>query len=49
MPSELPLVNFFGWTIGGLYLARYTESPVGAFDELVALAGGYSDELKLGN
>lgn len=39
IPSELPLVNFFGWTLGGFYLARYTHSPVGAFDELVALAG----------
>ncbi|PNH03494.1 hypothetical protein TSOC_010447, partial [Tetrabaena socialis] len=26
-------------TLGGFYLARYTDSPVGAFDELVALAG----------
>lgn len=39
MPPELPLVNVFGWTLGGFYLARYTDSPVGAFDEMVALAG----------
>lgn len=39
MPAELPLVNFFGWTLGGFYLARYTDSPVGSFDELVALGG----------
>jgi hypothetical protein len=26
-------------TLGGFYLARYTDSPVGAFDELVAMAG----------
>lgn len=39
VPPELPMVNFFGWTLGGFYLARYADSPVGAFDELVALAG----------
>lgn len=39
VPADLPVVNFFGWTLGGFYLARYTESPVGPFDELVALAG----------
>ena len=77
MPPDLPLVNCFGWTLGGLYLARYSggwaggwrgaaaapidrlaqgikrrpthrsrppacppaDSPVGAFDECVALAG----------
>ena len=39
VPSDLPLVNFFGWTLGGFYLARYSHSPVGAFDEFVALAG----------
>ena len=33
------MVNFFGWTLGGFYLARYSSSPVGPFDELVALAG----------
>eukprot|EP00887_Chlorella_sp_A99_P008182 scaffold12.g8182.t1 len=39
VPAELPLVSLFGWTLGGFYLARYTNSPAGAFDELVALAG----------
>ena len=39
VPPELPLVNFFGWTLGGFYLARYSDSPVGAFDEMVAMAG----------
>lgn len=39
VPPELPLVNLFGWTLGGFYLARYSASPVGAFDECVALAG----------
>ncbi|PRW61256.1 NEOXANTHIN-DEFICIENT 1-like isoform X1 [Chlorella sorokiniana] len=39
VPPELPLVSFFGWTLGGFYLARYSDSPVGAFDECVALAG----------
>ncbi|EFN51039.1 hypothetical protein CHLNCDRAFT_141535 [Chlorella variabilis] len=39
VPAELPLVSLFGWTLGGFYLARYSSSPVGAFDECVALAG----------
>lgn len=39
VPKELPLVAAFGYTLGGLYLARYEESPAGAFDEAVALAG----------
>jgi hypothetical protein len=39
VPASLPLVELFGWTLGGFYLARYEDSPVGAFDELVALGG----------
>lgn len=39
VPPELSLVNLFGYTLGGFYLARYSDSPVGPFDELVALAG----------
>ena len=27
------------YTLGGFYLARYSDSPVGAFDEFVALGG----------
>jgi len=39
VPESIPLVNIFGWTLGGFYLARYDGSPAGQFDELVALAG----------
>lgn len=39
VPAHIPLVQMFGYTLGGLYLARYTDSPAGTFDELVALAG----------
>ena len=39
VPSGLRLVEVAGWTLGAAYLARYTESPAGAFDELVVLAG----------
>ncbi|KAK9909374.1 hypothetical protein WJX75_001229 [Coccomyxa subellipsoidea] len=39
IPSNFNLVSLFGYTLGGFYLARYTDSPVGKFDELVALAG----------
>ena len=39
IPSHLKLVELGGWTLGGLYLARYSDSPAGVFDELVVLAG----------
>ncbi|KAK9803448.1 hypothetical protein WJX73_002248 [Symbiochloris irregularis] len=39
VPDHLKLVSLFGYTLGGLYLARYTDSPAGAFDEVVVLAG----------
>ncbi|KAK3241743.1 hypothetical protein CYMTET_48517 [Cymbomonas tetramitiformis] len=39
IPSSLKMVECFGYTLGGLYLARYEDSPVGKFDEAVVLAG----------
>ena len=39
VPPGLHLVEAFGYTLGGLFLARYDESPAGRFDEMVALAG----------
>jgi hypothetical protein len=39
IPDEFKIVSLFGWTMGGVYLVRYSDSPVGAFDELVVLAG----------
>ena len=39
VPSDLKLVELFGYTLGGVYLARYTDSPAGGFDEMVALGG----------
>eukprot|EP00894_Picocystis_sp_ML_P000204 jgi/Pico_ML_1/50721/g1880.t1 len=39
VPKDLPIVNFFGYTVGGLYLARYDHSPAGNMDEMVVLAG----------
>lgn len=38
-PAGLPLVSLFGYTLGGFYLARYSDSPVGSFDELVVISG----------
>lgn len=35
----LPCQLLHSYTLGGFYLARYDDSPCGAFDELVALAG----------
>eukprot|EP00873_Tetraselmis_striata_P014093 jgi/Tetstr1/434357/TSEL_023461.t1 len=39
VPPGLKLVQAFGYTLGGFYLARYKDSPVGSFDELVAMGG----------
>ncbi|OAY70511.1 hypothetical protein ACMD2_05399 [Ananas comosus] len=39
IPKELKLVEAFGYTLGGLFLAHYDESPAGKFDELVVIAG----------
>ncbi|EFJ41734.1 hypothetical protein VOLCADRAFT_98268 [Volvox carteri f. nagariensis] len=37
--AEAPWVFKGKHTLGGFYLARYDDSPAGAFDELVAMAG----------
>lgn len=39
VPRELRLVEAFGYTLGGMFLARYHDSPAGRFDELVVIAG----------
>lgn len=39
VPADLKLVELFGYTLGGIYLARYAGSPAGTFDEMVALGG----------
>ncbi|KAG0613944.1 hypothetical protein M758_6G139400 [Ceratodon purpureus] len=39
IPPELKVVQAFGYTLGGFYLAKYDSSPAGVFDELVVLAG----------
>ncbi|KAL6883521.1 hypothetical protein ACP4OV_010935 [Aristida adscensionis] len=39
VPPGLRLVEAFGYTLGGMFLARYHDSPAGAFDELVVIAG----------
>ncbi|XP_070667146.1 protein NEOXANTHIN-DEFICIENT 1-like isoform X4 [Malus domestica] len=39
IPKEFRLVEAFGYTLGGFFLAKYDDSPVGIFDELVVIAG----------
>ncbi|XP_010499310.1 PREDICTED: protein NEOXANTHIN-DEFICIENT 1-like isoform X3 [Camelina sativa] len=39
IPKEFRLVEAFGYTLGGFFLASYDDSPAGAFDELVIIAG----------
>ncbi|EOX99646.1 hypothetical protein QUC31_014554 [Theobroma cacao] len=39
MPKEFRLVEAFGYTLGGFFLANYDDSPAGVFDELVVIAG----------
>ncbi|XP_074295727.1 protein NEOXANTHIN-DEFICIENT 1 isoform X2 [Silene latifolia] len=39
IPKDFRLVEAFGYTLGGFFLANYDDSPAGAFDELVVIAG----------
>ncbi|EXB81212.1 hypothetical protein L484_013153 [Morus notabilis] len=39
IPKDLRLVEAFGYTLGGFFLASYDDSPAGVFDELVVIAG----------
>ncbi|PIA26091.1 hypothetical protein AQUCO_10000033v1 [Aquilegia coerulea] len=39
IPKEFRLVEAFGYTLGGFFLAQYEDSPFGVFDELVVIAG----------
>ncbi|XVE92651.1 hypothetical protein REPUB_Repub01dG0117400 [Reevesia pubescens] len=39
IPKEFRLVEAFGYTLGGFFLANYDYSPAGVFDELVVIAG----------
>ncbi|XP_050224357.1 protein NEOXANTHIN-DEFICIENT 1 isoform X1 [Mercurialis annua] len=39
IPKEFRLVEAFGYTLGGFFLANYEDSPAGPFDELVVIAG----------
>ncbi|XP_011086872.1 protein NEOXANTHIN-DEFICIENT 1 [Sesamum indicum] len=39
IPKEFRLVEAFGYTLGGFFLANYEDSPAGIFDELVVIAG----------
>ncbi|XP_057773867.1 protein NEOXANTHIN-DEFICIENT 1 isoform X2 [Salvia miltiorrhiza] len=39
IPKDFRLVEAFGYTLGGFFLANYEDSPVGIFDELVVIAG----------
>jgi hypothetical protein len=36
VPRDLRLVEAFGYTLGGMFLARYHDSPAGEFDEVRA-------------
>ncbi|KAK1552907.1 hypothetical protein Q3G72_025473 [Acer saccharum] len=39
IPKDFRLVEAFGYTLGGFFLASYDESPAGVFDELVVIPG----------
>ncbi|KAK8958728.1 hypothetical protein KSP40_PGU022726 [Platanthera guangdongensis] len=39
IPKDFKLVEAFGYTLGGFFLARYEDNPVSKFDELVVIAG----------
>ncbi|EYU28457.1 hypothetical protein MIMGU_mgv11b014559mg [Erythranthe guttata] len=35
IPKEFKLVEAFGYTLGGFFLANYEDRPAGKFDEVV--------------
>lgn len=35
----LTLLSFFGWTLGGIFVVDWTESPVGPYREVAVLSG----------
>ncbi|KAH0459874.1 hypothetical protein IEQ34_010537 [Dendrobium chrysotoxum] len=35
IPKEFKIVEAFGYTLGGFFLARYDDSPVAKFDEVM--------------
>ncbi|KAM3408850.1 hypothetical protein ACQJBY_001726 [Aegilops geniculata] len=37
VPKDLRLVEAFGYTLGGMFLARYHDSPAGQFDEVIVV------------
>jgi len=39
VPNDVRMVQAFGYTLGGVYLARYHTSPCGKLDEMVVLGG----------
>ncbi|KAK3018173.1 hypothetical protein RJ639_003843 [Escallonia herrerae] len=40
IPKEFRLVEAFGYTLGGFFLASYDDSPAGTFDEVLVLIAG---------
>ncbi|RZC60506.1 hypothetical protein C5167_022270 [Papaver somniferum] len=38
IPKEFRLVEAFGYTLGGFFLAHYDDSPAGIFDEVGMLS-----------
>ncbi|KAK2970592.1 hypothetical protein RJ640_011781 [Escallonia rubra] len=40
IPKEFRLVEAFGYTLGGFFLASYDDSPAGTFDEVLVVIAG---------
>ena len=38
-PSSLTLLSLFGWTLGGVFVVEWADSPIGPYQEVAVLSG----------
>lgn len=46
--SQIPLLSLFGWTLGGVFIAEWRESPIGPYREVAVLSGLVARGLSIG-
>lgn len=48
IPEPVPIVSLFGWTLGGVFIARWNSSPIGPYQEVAVLGGLVSKRFTFG-
>jgi hypothetical protein len=46
--SGLTLLSLFGWTLGGVFVVEWTESPIGPYREVAVLSGLVARDFRIG-